>query len=208
MPRIPAVALLCSMSVLAACSEMPAGPAVPPGGPAFATAFEPSEQQPNVDLSRGTWEIWPAKLGQIVSQTVTPASSGWLGYLELPVGCAPGVLLNVKIRDGVGGAILYEANVAGLPEFIDGSFQLIQVYDPNKSRGIELHKGRTYAFELAAFVGPDATASSCGIATGPAGNSYGGGRAYYKGPTMSAFQPLPNGLPTDDEDLPFITLTN
>ena len=208
MSRIHAVPVLCSLCILAACSEMPAEPAVPAGGPAFATAFEPSEQQRIVDLSRGTWAIWPVKVGQIVSQTVTPASNGWLGYLELPVGCAPGVLLNVKIRDGLGGAILYEANVAGLPEYIDGSFQLIQVYDPNRSRGIELHRGHTYAFELAAFVGPDAIDSECGIAKGPVGNSYDGGRGYAKDPDMSDFAPIPNGLPTDDEDLPFITLTN
>jgi hypothetical protein len=71
-----------------------------------------------------------------------------LGYLELPVGCAEGVLLNVKIRDGIAGTILYEANVAGLPVVVDGSFQLIQVYDAARGpRGIRLHRDHTYAFD-------------------------------------------------------------
>jgi hypothetical protein len=185
---------------------MPSEPAVPAGGPAFATVYVPGEQQPNVDLSRGTWGILPEAAGQIVAQTFTPANSGWLGYLELPVGCATGVLLNVKVREGLGGAIMFETNVANLPQHIDGSFQLIQVFDPATGEGLELHRGHVYAFELAAFVGPDAKDTECGIAKGPAGDSYSGGRSYYKEPSMPAFAPLPNGLPKDDEDLPFVTL--
>lgn len=205
MSRIAAVAVLCSLNILAACAEMPAEPVMPAGGPAFVT-YAPGEQQPNVDLSRGTWGIFPEKEGQIVAQTFTPVNSGSLGYIQLPVGCAPGVLLNVKVRQGLGGRLMFEGNARGLPEHVDGSFLDIQVHDPLKSDGLELEAGRTYAFELAAIPEADATDRTCGIAKGPAGNSYNGGRSYFKEPRMADFLPLPNGSEKDDEDLPFITL--
>ena len=118
------------------------------------------------------------------------------------------MLLNVKIRAGLGGAILYEANVAGLPGTVDGTFQLIQVFDPARtSKGIKLREGREYAFELATVPAPGATETSCGLAMGPAANTYPRGRAYYQDPINGpSFLPIPNGAPTDDEDLPFITL--
>lgn len=200
MSRIPAVAVLCSLVVVVACSDLPSEPAVPADAPAFAAVYVPGEQQPNVDWKRGTYGIFPETEGQVLAQTFTPANSGLLGYIELPVGCEPGVLLNVKVRKGLDKTILYEANIAGLPRFVDG-FQLIQVFDPADPEtpdGLLLSSGRTYAFELAAVVGPDATDSTCGIALGPTGNSYDGGDSYIKVPGMP-FAPL-------NEDLPFITL--
>ena len=131
----------------------------------------------------------------------------WLGFLQLPVGCSDGVLLNVKIREGLGGPIAFQVNIAGLPTMVDGTFQLIQVYDPDESKkGVKLKKGREYAFELAAFPGPTATGTTCAIAKGPAANSYAGGRGYFQDPLNGpTFLPLPNGVASDDEDLPFIT---
>jgi hypothetical protein len=117
------------------------------------------------------------------------------------------VLLNVKIRDGLNGPILYEMNVLGLPETQEGVFQLLQVYNPDVTKnGIKIKKGHEYAFELAAFPGPTAVSTTCSIAQGPAGDSYGGGRGYYQDPINGpAFLPIPNGSPTDNQDLPFIT---
>ena len=202
------VALVVSATMIAACAESPIAPA-PHGGTATASArpFLPGEQQP-IAVSGETWTFHPAGSGQILAQTFTPDGNQWLGYLELPVGCADGVLLNVKIRDGLSGPILYEANVSGLPQAIDGAFQLIQAFDPAVTRhGIRLRKNHEYAFELAAFPGPTATETTCGIAKGPAGSSYAGGRAYFQDPVNGpAFLPLPNGAPTDDTDLPFRTL--
>ncbi|MFO1315671.1 MAG: hypothetical protein U1F58_08700 [Burkholderiales bacterium] len=174
-----------------------------------ANAYAPGESQQQLDLARGTWAIYPAGQGQVLAQTFTPLANGWLGYLQLPVGCAENVLLNVKIRAGLAGPVLYEVDVAGLPEAIDGTFQLLQVYDPAVSRhGLKLHKGREYAFELAAFPAPGATDSTCGIAKGPAVNAYPRGRGYYEDVPVNGagFLPLPFGAPTDDEDLPFVTL--
>ena len=54
-------------------------------------------------------------------------------------------VLNVKIRDGLDGPIMYEANVSGLPETVDGTFQLIQVYDHDVTpKGIKLRKNHVY----------------------------------------------------------------
>lgn len=176
--------------------------------PAADPPFRRGQQQPRVDLARGTLAIHPAGVGQVLSQTFTPGDTQWLGYVELPVGCGAGVLLNVKIRDGLGGAVLHEANADGLPEVIDGTLQLIQVFDPAASLpGIQLRRGREYAFELSALPGPGATATTCGLASGPAGNSYSGGRGFYQDPINGpSFLPIPAGRTTDDEDLPFISL--
>ena len=202
------VALAVTATLIAACADSPVGP-VPHGGTAAASAkpYLPGEQQPII-VNTSTWGIYPVGTGQIVAQTFTPASTQWLGYIELPVGCEAGVLLNVKIREGLNGPILYEMNVAGLPEDVPGTFQLLQVFDPAVTRhGIRLHKGREYAFELSAFPGPAATGTACGIAVGPPGDSYAGGRGYYQDPINGpAFLPLPTGAPTDDHDLPFRTL--
>ncbi len=173
-------------------------PSFAQGGP-----FTPGEQQRAVDLARGTLALYPTGAGQNLAQTFTPRANQWLGYLQLPVGCAEGVLLNVKIREGIDGAILYEANVAGLTVVVDGSFQLIQVYDPARTRrGIRLRKRQTYAFELAAFPGPNTTGTTCGIARGPVGDSYSRGDGYYQDPINGPlYYPLGDG-----EDLPFVTL--
>jgi len=206
-----AFALMASLSVAAGCAEPPLSPSADARPPSFAMggrAFEPGEEQVVVDLSRGTLGISPAGEGEILAQTFTPRSTQWLGYLEIPVGCAVDVLLNIKIREGLGGPVLHEENVAGLPTVVDGTFQLIQVYDRATShQGIKLRKNREYAFELAAFPAPGAAETTCGIAQGPAGNSYAGGRGYSQDPINGpSFLRLPTGAPTDDEDLPFITL--
>lgn len=202
------IALAITATLIAACAESPVEPALH-GSAATANAkpFLPGEEQPLVD---GTFNlaIYPVGAGQILAQTFTPTRNQWLGYLEIPVGCSDGVLLNVKIREGLNGPILFEGNVSGLTDPIDGTFRLLQVYNPAVSHnGIRLHRGREYAFELSAFPGPTATSTTCAIATGPAGNTYAGGRGYYQDPINGPdFLPMPNGSPTADNDLPFRTL--
>ena len=214
MKNNPLLALV-ACTLLASCSEPVTGPPVAEDlQPAFARgfdAFTPGEQQPTVDLaSVFTYAIWPAGEGQNLAQTFSPRKNQKLGYLELPVGCTADVLLNVKIREGDPGTgtLLYDVNVAGLPEVVDGDFELIQVYDPATSNGIKIRKNRTYAFELAAFpANPNIPFPTCGMAPGPAGNSYTRGQGYYEDvPTNGpGFLPLPTGSAGDDEDLAFIT---
>jgi len=207
--QLQAFALIASLS-LAGCAEPPLAPAVGALQPSFAVggrAYEPGEEQVVTDLTRGSWAIQPAGVGQILAQTFTPGSNQWLGYLEIPVGCPNNVRLNVKIREGLDGPVLYQANIAGLPTVVDGTFQLIQVFDSATSHhGIRLHRNREYAFELAAFPASGAAATTCAISTGPAGSSYARGRGYYQDPINGpSFLPIPAGTPTDDEDLPFVT---
>ena len=201
--------LIAGLGLVTACTDASLDPSALPD-PSFAKGgrpFEPGEQQPVADWTRAVYAIYPTGVGQNLQQTFTPSSNQWLGYLELPVACSEDVLLNVKIRDGFNGAILYEANYAGLTGGV-GVFELLQVYDPAVSHhGIRLRRGQEYAFELAAFPAEGAEFNSCGIVVGPVGNSYAGGRAYYQDPINGPdFIPIPTGQPTDDEDLPFITL--
>lgn len=190
--------------ILAACNETPTDPT-----PSYAVGGAPyvvTEEQSSVDLSRGTYAIFAPGEGQILAQTFTPQTNQWLGFIELPVGCEAGALLNVKIRDGIGGAILSEGNTV-VPVEVDGTFQLIQVFDPRHSHGIRLRKNREYAIELSAFSSTTTPGMACGIAPGPVGDSYAGGGAYYQDPVNGpSFVPLPTGDVADQEDLPFRTL--
>jgi hypothetical protein len=161
-------------------------------------------QQPVIDETRGfNYAIAASGVGQLLTQTFTADRTELLGYLELPVACQINVLLNVKIRQGLAGPILYEVNVTGLPTTQEGDLQLIQVYDATVSRGIRLRRGTGYAIELAAFTTDSSlTDPRCSIVPGPAGDSYAGGQAWT----------LASGVPGADwvaiaggEDLPFIT---
>ncbi len=206
---------------LLACGLLVTGCVEPATGPpqaedpeaAFARGgrpFLPGERQDSVDLvNRGLLIISPEDAGQNLAQTFSPPKNQLLGFLELPVGCEAGVLLNVKIREGLDGPILYEVNVSGLPRLVDGTFQLLQVYDPDVSRGTRLRKDRTYAFELASFPEDPNVPPNCYHAQGGLGDLYARGQGFFEDEATSpglGWQPLPNGLPTDSEDLPFRTL--
>jgi hypothetical protein len=203
--------LLLATALLAACTDAPAPTALVPEAPLLAAgggAYLPGEQQPILDASIAVG-ISEEGVGQILAQTFTPRANGWLGYLQLPVACLGSTLLNVKVREGLAGRILYQVNVAGLPNALSNAMSLIQVYDPaTMGRGIRLRRGIVYAFELAAVRGsPTDFAPVCGIAKGPDGNSYAGGRSFYWDPRLFAsWLPRPSGSASDDEDLPFITL--
>lgn len=206
--------LVCTAALAVACANplvIPFASSLGVASAHAARAYLPGEAQPLVDLSSGGLAIYPAGVGQVLAQTFTPKANGWLGYLQLPVACDPGVLLNVRVREGMGGPMLYEVNVAGLQlqqgtPF--GTLQLIQVFDPAVSKnGIKLRKGHEYAFELAATRDQYTASGSCAIARGPTGDSYTRGRSFFQVPDNGPdFLPLPNGAPNDDEDLPFVTL--
>jgi hypothetical protein len=194
--------------LLIGCAEPPLAsirdiePSLSSGG-----AYLPGEQQPLIEAGTplANYLIHPEGAGQNLAQTFTPSENQWLGYLELPVGCEPGVFLNIKIRKGLEGTILYEANYGGLTGVPPGSFQLFQVFNPAVSKkGIKLAKAATYSFVLTAVLAPGATGVACSIAHGPAGDSYGGGVAYAR-ELPAPWTPLHRPLGTD-EDLPFITL--
>ena len=192
--------------IVSGCSDPTGTQTVRDIEPAFAAGgapFKPTgPQQPLIDTSRALWALFRPGEGQILAQTFTPDRNMVLGYLQLPATCAPGVLLNIKIRKGLGGAILEEFNyVAPVAPF--PGFELFQVYNPATSRGIRLRRGTTYAFELAAFyLGAYDPGNNCAIAAGPARDTYAGGSGWDQSPINGPlFFAFPGG-----EDLPFITL--
>lgn len=214
MKRAITLGLIAGAIVLGACADdrvaaptAPTAPAAPDQtvlGGLLSRPFLPGQQQPTVDLSRGfTYAIYPPGIGQNLVQTFTPASNEWLGHVQLPIGCATGVGLHLRIREGIGGPIISDRIAVGLPNVVDGTLYAFQVYtaatDP---RGIRIYHGRTYAIELSAHPSGGAE-NSCGIAPGPAGDSYSGGQGWYEDVPINGpgFLPLPAG-----EDLPFITL--
>ena len=192
------------------CDTSPVDPAAPEAELTAAAShtgkpFAPGEAQPVVGLARGfTYAIYPEGQGQNLTQTFSPTRNGRLGYVELPVACESTVLLQVRIREGIAGPVLGEVLYATAGP-LDGSFELIQVFDPAMSHGLRVRKNRDYAIELAAFPTDPAVATTCGIAPGPAGDSYLRGDGFFEDiPTNGAgWNPLGGG-----EDLPFTTLVN
>jgi hypothetical protein len=161
--------------------------------------FQPGPQQPTAGASM--LAIYPPGVGQVVAQTFTSPVNQWLGYVQLPVGCQPNVILHVTIKDGLTGPTLYDARVVNLGLY-NGTWRLIQLYNPAVSMtGVRILAGRTYAMVLTAEYGPSsAYPAVCGIATSPPGNLYPGGEGFYQDPING-----PNFLPISG-DLPFIAL--
>lgn len=176
----------------------------------IAPGWRPGEQQPVVrDPAPFTWAIWEAGAGQELAQTFTPARNQFLGYVQLPIGCEVGTLLNVKVREGLDGPIVAEVNADLSGLIVDGSFRTVQLFNPRvRPHGARLARGTTYAIVLSAVRTPAAgTFATCGMSVGPAGNSYAGGEGYYRDTRFSStWLRLPDGNPASDEDLAFITL--
>ena len=196
-----------SLALTACANELVTAPIIPDQtvlSGILSRPFLPGQQQPVADTNRGfTYAIYPLGVGQNLVQTFTPAANEWLGYIQLPVGCATGVDLLIRVRQGIGGPIIGAKVTNGwLPNVVDGTFQQIQIYDAAiDPRGIRIRRGTTYSIELSA-VPRSGTETSCGIAPGPAGSSYAGGQGWYEDIPINGpgFLPLPGG-----EDLPFIT---
>ena len=213
MSRHQSIPVVAALTFLVGCAEPPAAPLTNLDLDATLTmggAYLPGQQQPLIEggTPLANYLIRPEGAGQNLAQTFTPSENQWLGYLELPVGCEPGVFLNIRIRKGLEGTILSESNYGGLTGVPPGSFQLFQVFNPAIFKnGIKLAKDATYAFELTAVLAPGATGVACSIARGPAGDSYSGGVAYAREPGFSPiWAPLSRTGGPGDEDLPFITL--
>jgi len=196
------------LSLVTACVSPTTIEAVPADAVDRSGPFDVLEEQPVADANLPL-ALYPEGEGQNLVQTFSVDKNRWeMGYMELPVGCASGVLLQFRIREGIDGPVLYAANVIGLPEVVDGTFQLLQTYDPFGDGPIRLRKNTEYAIELASFPGEGATETTCGMASGPAGDSYAGGQGFYRDPVNSPtdWLPLTSGAPDDQHDLPFAVL--
>jgi hypothetical protein len=221
-PRLhsPVLALLPGLALLAACGSDQAPPLGPdlelapveakaPAGLLLAArAYTVDQENTRIDPARGPLAIFASPAaGQTVRQTFTAGRSGLLGFLELPVGCAPGVLLGVRITDATGGRVEYAVNVV-VPEVVDGRLSTVQLYAGPGRGGVPVVRGRTYAFELRAFAAvgvPQPLGVSCGIAREVVGNNYARGSLFTWEDVSPTF-PDRRWVPRPEEDLPFRTL--
>lgn len=209
------LAALAAAALLAACGsdqDLPVAPDVllapveaiaPADARVFGRPYTVDQENAKLDLGRGTLAIFAnPTAGQIVRQTFVAGRTGMLGYLDLPVGCAPGVLLNVRITDAEGARVAYEVNVV-VPEIVDGTITTVQLFDPEKGRpGIPIVRGRRYGFELRAFAAePEPLlGTTCGIAREVEANNYARGSLFTQEGAGASWLARP------DEDLVFRTL--
>ena len=93
-PRLT-LALIASLSILAACGEPPVAPMtsdVAASRDRDNRGYRQGEAQLSVEATRGSLAIYPAGVGQNLAQTFRVKSDQWLGYLQaarrLRRGCA------------------------------------------------------------------------------------------------------------------------
>jgi hypothetical protein len=199
-------------AILVACEDV-AGPQSPPAASlalpdgvdvAFARApMSPArydQAQKKADPSRPL-AIYPIGQGQNLAQTFTAGTTGDLAYVWMPVACA--VASRVKIRiQTTGGLIVSDYNYDPARHIQDGTFVQFQIYPY-----VPLTPGARYTILLSSVgTTKSATRATCSIASGPAGDSYPGGGAYYEDvPTNGpGWLPLPNAA--NQADLPFATM--
>ncbi len=200
-----AVARAALLFLLPACAEPVAVPDSAPNLAPKMSKYVQEESQPLADSTR-VLAIYPSGVGQNLRQTFRPTRNQTLGFIWLPVACAPGVSLVVAVRDSVG-TVLTTSSTAGLSGNV-GEFRLLQLFNAPGSTGVRLMRDQQYSFELTSQALPGNPETTCGIASGPRGDSYPRGRGFFSDPINGpAFFPLPNGAPTDQEDLPFRTLS-
>jgi hypothetical protein len=145
--------------------------------------------------------IYPIGQGQNLAQTFTAGTTGDLAYVWLPVACAAGSLVKIRIQQA-GGIIASDYNYDPAHTIQDGTFLQFQIYPY-----VPLTPGRRYVILLSSVAATKLAARpSCSIASGPAGDSYAGGGAFYEDvPTNGpGWLPLPNA--PNQGDLPFATM--
>lgn len=157
------------------------------------------QQQPVIDASKPTMAVGGVS-EQKLAQTFTVGLDGRLAGVRFAIGCADGVL-DVEIQ-GVAptgepdGVVLVRTSIrAGrLPDVVPATFEELRL-----PRRLRVAPG-----DLLAVVLSNAT-GTCGVASGPDGDAYPGGRAYFDArPNPPGWLPLFPLSPEDD--LPFQTV--
>jgi hypothetical protein len=113
---------------------------------------------------------------QKLAQTFTPSSDGFVSHLAFPMSCDAAANVVVRIEETTGGVpngvVLGREDVPGTV-FTSHStpaigFRLVELRHP-----VRVRAGVQYAMTL------ESVGGTCGVWVGPAGNSYGGGAAYF-----------------------------
>jgi hypothetical protein len=210
MSRAAATALTLAAVGATACGE-PAGLSAGPllkNDPASKTHFFFDQEQPLIDPSLTPLALYPldpdptaaGPFKQNLAQTFTPSADVELRYLYLPLACAAGVQARIQIRaGGPDGAVIWDRNYNLAKIVADGEFLNPQIYG-----GLALTGGATYAIVLSAQP-TGAGETTCSIISAPAGDSYGGGQAFFNNPGFSPYWVPFSTFPGPD-DLPFRTL--
>lgn len=211
--RIPLVAktlpfAVILAAVLVACDDSLAPEPLPldTTEPAYALAWLGTpvidQHQKIADPSRPL-AIQPPGVGQNLAQTFTAGRRGELAYVRLPVACDAGSLVRIQIlKNGLLGGILSDYTYDPAHTVQDGTFLNFQIYSY-----VPMVPGRIHAIVLSSLARSGSSSPpSCSISSGPAGDSYPGGGAYYEDiPTNGpGWLPLPNRR--NHGDLPFGTL--
>jgi hypothetical protein len=169
----------------------------------FAQQSRIDQEQPAVNNTGPALSIGGSLLpffGRKLAQVFTPAVTGSLTHVTVPVACEAGAQLTVQIQTAFGGlpsgGVITSESATGetYPPYThpysttpDAGFRLVQFY----SRP-HVDADQEYAIVLLA-------SGKCSILSAPAGDFYARGRAYYQGLSRApGWIPLaPNG-PSDD----------
>lgn len=147
--------------------------------------------------------IYPVGIGQNLAQTFTAGLRGDLAFVWMPVACTAGSMVKLQVRKGGPlGGVLSDYNYDPAHTVQDGTFQNFQIYPQ-----VPMVPGRRYGIVLSAVARSGSKATpTCSIASGPNGDSYAGGGAYYEDVPVNG----PGWLPLPDArthgDLPFATM--
>jgi hypothetical protein len=183
-------------ALLATLAALSVGGCFPPGPPLSGL----DQQQPTVDTSVGAQAIGGASQ-QILAQVVTPGRAGRLIEVRLPVACSSGNLI-VEIRyvssttgEPVGTAVSAETiagsaiPAAGLPP----PFRRVRFTVP-----VWVGVGDPIAIVLS-------SAGQCAIWSGPVGDPYPGGHAWFDARPNAPHVWVRANVGTGRDDLPFQT---
>jgi len=185
----PGIAVLLGIALLAATSPAAAQP----------PSLQIDQEQPAIDAGELTLAIG-GESEQKLAQTFTVGLAGRLAEVRFPIGCGSG-RLEVEIQGTTAtgepdGSVLVRRSFRAdaLPGVVPATFVAFSL-----PRRLEVAPGDVLAIVLSNATG------SCGVASGPDGDSYPAGRAWFDArPNPPGWVPLSPG--SAEDDLPFQTV--
>lgn len=162
-------------------------------------SLQVDQEQPAIDAGETTLAIGGAS-EQKLAQTFTVGLAGRLAEVRLPIGCEDG-RLDVEIQGTTatgepdGGVLVRRSfRAEALPGVVPATFVPLSL-----PRRLTVAPGEVLAVVLSNETG------TCGVASGPDGDSYPGGHAWYDArPNPPGWLPLAPG--SAEDDLPFQTV--
>lgn len=190
-------------ATLVAILQITVGGCIPPGGGGSGSLTGLDQQQQTIDTSVGATAIG-GQSQQILAQVVAPGRNGRLTEVRLPVTCSNGNLI-VEVR--------YVSSTTGEPV---GTAVSSQTIDGTTIMSAGLPPvWRRVVFDVPVWVGVGdrialvlSSAGQCAIWSGPVGNSYGGGSAWFDARPNAPHVWVRSNVGTGRDDLPFQTFVS